>query len=138
MYEIEEVMDYVDENRKSLKVTRHTPAVQVYGGTWKIWLDKGQKELNGLIDKKELSLADYRMFTFMVENMNRVNVCDMKQKGIADVLNQQQSFVNRKIRKLRSLDLVRGNMVNPGIAVFGDSKLYPDVLDKWNSLKEKA
>ena len=138
MYEIEEVMDYVDENRKSLKVVRHTPAIQVYGGTWKVWLDKGSERFNRLILDQKLSGMDVYMFNFMAQHMNRVNVVDMKQVKMAELMQREQAYVSKKIRKLKSLDLIRGNMVNPEIVVFGDSKLYPDVLDKWNSLKEKA
>jgi hypothetical protein len=133
-YEIDEITDFVDGGRKSLKISPRANPVVVYGGTWKLLLDNGLQELTGMLLRGELTAKDMGVLLSLTETMGMGNRISETQAQLAKRIESHQSVVSRSVVKLKELDLIREDMVSPLVVVKGRTEDYPHVLATWNRL----
>lgn len=133
-YEIDEITDFVDGGRKQLKISPRANPVVVYGGTWKLLLDRGMGQLTHWILGGELAAKDIGIFLLLVEHMEPGNRMGLTQIQVAERIKSHQSVVSRSMQKLKAVGLVRGAMLNPEIITKGRTEDYEATLQAWHKL----
>lgn len=133
-YEVEEVRDFVDEGRKSLRVTARVNPLVVYGGTWKLFLDRGMGWVTEMLLRGEVSGKEMGFFLYLVDQMGPGNTINPNQKALADYFGCSVSYVSRVLRGLKHVGLIREGMVNPEVVTKGRTEDYATTLARWHGL----
>lgn len=129
-FEVVEERDFL-EGGKSLKVVARPNALAVYGGPWKLLLDRGMQRVTWLLVEGLLSGKEIGVFFQLVGQMGPANTVAVSQKALATELEVSVSYVSRVLRKLADLGLVRGGMASPEVVYRGRTEDYPAVLEAW-------
>lgn len=133
MYEVDEVVDYVDGGRKALKVSRRENPVEVYGGTWSLLLDQGL----GRLLAAGLSAGEIEFFLHLVRWAGAGNRIQMSQKEMGEAIGKVQ--VSRKMAALKAKGFVRGGdrdwMVSPLVVTSVRTADYKALVGMWGRME---